>query len=491
MRRRLIKNAISNVGRGGAAAIIALVLPPVLIRYMHSTNYAVWVLILQVSAYMGFLDFGLQTAVGRYIAFAEEKQDYDWRDGIFSTAMAGLCLAATVGMLAVIIVALFAGHIFPSVPAALLQPMRVAILIAGASTAIGLPASAWNGVFVGRQRFEVPAITVASGKLLSSIGLIAAAMTGHSLVFMACVLASVNLLTYTAQYVAFRWLAPGIHYRLGVITQRLVRELSSYCLSLSVWSFSTLLVTGFDLILVGRFDFSAVPVYSASAVLITFLGGLQTALFGVIMPHSATLQASGDSRGLGELLLKSTKLAVMFLLITGLPLVVFAGPIIRVWLGAQYAVNGTNILIVLVIGNMLRLVGVPYASILVGTGQQRLVIFGPLAEGFTNLIASILLGWKFGAIGVALGTLVGAIAGLAVTCLYNIPRTRSFMDVPSSRLLKESLGWPVVFALPLVTASICSPSPQRQRFLAVACCIFVALCLTLLTQSWRHRNEGV
>lgn len=492
MQRRLIKNAISNLCRGGTAAIIALVLPPILIRHMHSLNYAVWVLILQVSAYMGFLDFGLQTAVGRYIAFAEQKQDYTWRDGIFSAAMAGLCMAAVVGMATVVIVAVFAGHIFPSVPVELLSPMRVAILIAGTSTALGLPASAWNGVFVGRQRFEVPAITVASGKLMGSIALIAAAVAGRSLVFMACVLAGANLLTYGAQYIAFRWLAPGIGYRLGVVTKQMVRELLGYCSSLAVWSFSTLLVTGLDLILVGRFDFGAVAVYSASAVLITFLGGLQTALFGVIMPHSATLHANGDAKALGELLLRSTKLAVLFLLLTGLPLIVYAGPTISMWLGARYAINGANILIVLVIGNMIRLVCVPYASILLGTGQQHLIVMGPLAEGVTNLVASVVLGMRFGALGVAWGTCLGAIVAVTINAFYSLRKTRLRIDVSRARVFTQVLETIGICISPLLLVISVTRllDLHVQLLMNVATVISLAGCILLLVRSYlRNRSE--
>src|SRR3954451_25379158 len=162
---RFAKNAIAKLGSGSAAAIIALVLPPVLIRHMTPASYAAWVLTLQVVAYVAYLDFGLQTAVGRYIAFANEKKDATWRDGIFSTAFAGLAFAALLGISVMLVIAAAARHVFPAVPAALLAPMRIAMLIVGASVALGLPASAWNGVFVGLQGYENPAITTSVAKV--------------------------------------------------------------------------------------------------------------------------------------------------------------------------------------------------------------------------------------------------------------------------------------------------------------------------------------
>ena len=113
---------------------------------------------------------------------------------------------------------------------------------------------------------------------------------------MAVVMAAVNLLSYGLQYGMMRRIASEVRFRGELITRRLIRELSGYCFSLTVWSFSMLLVNGLDLILVGRFQFSAVTPYAVSATLITFLAGLQSAVFSVIMPHSAVLHAQQDSQ---------------------------------------------------------------------------------------------------------------------------------------------------------------------------------------------------
>ncbi len=69
---RIAKNAAANLIRGGTAGVVAVFLPAILIRHMAQAEYSAWVLVLQVSAYCTYLDFGLQTAVGRYIAIADE-----------------------------------------------------------------------------------------------------------------------------------------------------------------------------------------------------------------------------------------------------------------------------------------------------------------------------------------------------------------------------------------------------------------------------------
>ena len=75
-RWRIAKNATANLVRGDTAGLVSIFLPAVLVRQMSQIEYSVWVLVLQVAAYSSCLDFGLQTAVGRYIAIANEKRDH-------------------------------------------------------------------------------------------------------------------------------------------------------------------------------------------------------------------------------------------------------------------------------------------------------------------------------------------------------------------------------------------------------------------------------
>jgi Membrane protein involved in the export of O-antigen and teichoic acid len=422
---------------------------------MSTPAYSAWVLALQSAAYLGYLDFGLQTAIGRYVAYANQKNDTDGRDAIYSTAFIGLTIAGLVGLIVLTVIAVTAKQIFPALPPELLLPLRTIMLVVGGAQALALPASAWSGVFIGLQKYEIPALTVGTGKLLAAVALIWAAMTGKSLIFMSFAFAIANVASYACLYIMKRRSAPEIRLRLELIRRPVIKELWGYCLSLSIWSFSMLLVNGFDLILVGRFEFGAVTPFSVSSTLITFLAGVQTAVFGVIMPHAAELHAQEFPEQLGRLLIKATRLGVLLLLDTGLPLVVFAAPIINLWIGPQFAQTGGSIMTILVIANMIRLIGTPYASILIGTGQQRLVIMGPLMEGVTNLIFSIGLGLKFGAIGVALGTLVGSVVGMLANIFYNLPRTRECIRVREREYFGRGILLPSVASLPVCIALFC------------------------------------
>jgi O-antigen/teichoic acid export membrane protein len=151
------------------------------------------------------------------------------------------------------------------------------------------------------------------------------------------------------------------------------------------------------------------------------------------------------------MVIDGTRYGMFLLLLTGLPLLLAAEPILKVWVGPLYAVQGAFLLKILVIANVVRLSAVPYIVALVGTGQQRLVVFTPLLEGFTNLGVSILAGYYWGAAGVALGTFCGALVGLGGIVFYNMPLTTEIRFSMRQYFL-ESLLRPILCALPLLSA---------------------------------------
>lgn len=455
----LVKNAVANVARGSAAALVAVILPPFLTRLMSSEVYGAWALILQLSAFVGYLDFGIQTAIGRFVAHANERKDSDHRDSILSTSLITLAAAAVVAIAGSAALALFLPRIFHQVPQPLVRDLRLALVLVAGSLAVGLPASVFNGVFVGLQRYEVPAAIVGGSRAISAVCLVVVVWHGGSLIEMAFSVAAVNLASYALQYLMYRLLAPRVRFSLSLVSRKARRELFDYCLSLSVWSFAMLLVTGLDVSFVGYFEFDKVAYYAVAATLVTFLAGLQNALFHVMIPSTAVLHARGNSTRLGQMMVTATRYGAFILLVLGLPLIFAARSILSIWVGPKYAAEGSLILQVLTIANIIRLSAVPYIVTLIGTGQQRLVILTPLLEGFSNLAASVIGGFYFGAIGVAFGTLAGAIVGAGGNVVYNMRRTFE-VEFRIADYIRDGLLRPLVCALPLIVSAIAFRFPE-------------------------------
>jgi O-antigen/teichoic acid export membrane protein len=421
---RLVKNSLANVFRGGSASLVALIVPHFITRYMSPAAYGVWMLVLQVGAYVNFLDLGIQQSVGRFVAHAEEQKNVQHRNGVVSTALLILAIAALVAILCGLAVAAFFSGIFPQVPGAFVSQARAALLIITITLALGLPASVFNAVFVGLHRNEVPALIIAGRNLLTGIAVVLIAHSRGTILEMAMAAGAINLFSYGAQYLVFRRKTAGTWIAIAYLSRSVARELASYCKSLSIWSFSVLLVMGLDLTLVGIFDFQSVAYYAVAAIPAGFLTGMQNAIFSAAIPYTAMLHARGDRNALGQTVLSGARYGMFLLVATGLPLIFAPLPILKLWVGPSYALRAAHFLQILIIANIIRLSATPYAAALIGSGEQRLVTVSPLLEGFSNLLASILLGLRFGAIGVALGTLIGSVVGILGHYFYNMERTK-------------------------------------------------------------------
>jgi O-antigen/teichoic acid export membrane protein len=154
---------------------------------------------------------------------------------------------------------------------------------------------------------------------------------------------------------------------------------------------------------------------------------------------------------------------MLILMAVALPLVLGGHWIVRLWAGADYAQHATLILQVLVIANVIRLCALPYSTLLLGTGQQNKVIASPLAEGITNLVASVIGAYLFGAIGVALGTLIGAFVSVGLHLFYNMPRT-ALIAIDRMRLVKEGLLRPSLCAIPFVALLALKPIRDLSEY---------------------------
>ena len=247
-----------------------------------------------------------------------------------------------------------------------------------------------------------------AGRILSAVLIAGAALMHRSLVWMAAALAVSNLVTCGMQYAAWNRWAADVRIVRRLVTRDVVRRLGHYCWGITVWLLGGLLVSGLDTTIVGVVDFDSLGYFGVATTLTLFLIQFQGAVMSALLPAAAMLHARDDRDRLGDLLVQGTRYGLVLLLLVGLPLIVAAEPLLELWVGAHYAPHTAPILQVLVGANIIRLVGLPYATLVVGTNQQHLVTRAPITEGVVNLLVSIWAGRMFGAIGVAIGTLVGA-----------------------------------------------------------------------------------
>ncbi len=483
----VFKNAAANIVRGLATAAVALILPHFLIHSLDNDRFAIWALILQIASYISFLDFGLQTAIARFLAHANGSGETERLDAFIATSLALLSGAGVLGIAAATLFVSQAQHFFPGVPPSLLFEFKTAAMTLALGTCLLLPISTYTGILVGLHRNELTAICIGAARICGALAVIVVARYTHSLIAMAAVLTVANLLGGLAQWRLVRSLLPRLLVGWRNVKSAIALQLVRSCSSLSVWALCMLLVSGLDIMIVGHFRFAQVGVYSIAATLCSFYAGLNSSIISALLTPIAALHASGQRQAIASILHKVTRLNAIGNYALLLCCMAFAPAVLKVWVGPEYADRAFPLFAVLILAQALRLVGNPYGVTLIAIGRQNSGFPPAISEALTNLVLSVGGMVWFGSMGVAVGTLAGAVVGVSVLLLWTVPRIHHYLDLTSRDLIQQGLIRPFAVLWPLALGTLFAL--RWQTFGRLSCLLGLAFAMVLFYRS--ERGAGI
>lgn len=430
---RWLGNSFANALSGASAAVFNLAIPAVLSRHLTQSEFSAWGLSLQIVAYVALLGIGLQTAVAKQVAYSEEAQA---RGETLATIRASrsisrACMA--LGLLLSMAIAAGCPWLFPDIPAQVLGQARWTLVAVGAAAAVQLLSLVPMGVFQGlhmNARFATAQVTV---RVLGVALIVVGVQLDAGMPVLALLLATSLALLTPLMWMRLRQHEAGA--LMAFKTQPLNREartrLLRDCLTLSVWGLSMLAVNTAGMVMVARTAFEHTGAYSIAVTAATVLSGLVGAVISPLLTHAAALYATPERRREMEaLLLRTTCLCACGLSGLFLIFALIQRPLLTAWVGPNLVETTVLPMLILVGAHALRNVGAPYALMLIATGLNRRALWTGLAEGLCNLVATVYLGLRFGVVGVALGTLIGAIVGVVGSLLFNAPRTAELSPRP-------------------------------------------------------------
>ncbi len=445
--RNFIRNSAANVIRMATTSLVAILLPAYLIHRLPVQTYGAWVLILNLAAYVGYLDFGVQTAVAKYIAEFEAQEDFAGCGRCASVGLFTLLIAALLGVVLTIALAWYVPVLFKNMPSEFYGEVRTSLLFVGISLSISLPASIFSTIFAGLQRYNIPMFTNIAGRLLYAAVLCAAVALHGSLAVMGISVAGANIVAALLQIVAWKRLAAHVHINLFPIDIGMFRRMLRYCFVLTIWSVCMLFISGLDVTIVGHFAFREVAFYSIATAPTNLMLMVIGALLGPLLPVTSALSTERSPQDMGAILLRSTRYTTTILLLTGLPLLLGGFLVLRIWVGQTFAAHSVQLLRILLIANIIRQLCAPYATMIVATARQGMATAAAITEGIVNLTASVLLARHFGAMGVAAGTLIGALSSVAMNFTVSMHYSRH-LAVTRTQLFLKGILRPLAIAIP-------------------------------------------
>lgn len=419
----IAKNSTANLAKMAAMSITVFFLPPILVRVLDKSEYATWMLILQIGTYVALFDGSIQSAISRFVARSRGLSDDSYLAQMLSSS--GLVmLGAAVATAALTIFASWQlKHLFSGIPSSIESDAQRALFIFGICLAFSLPFSTLAGAFLGLQMNEVNAVAGSVGRILGASGAALAAYLHQSLAVMAIWTGFGYLLQALMYLLAWQRLDLHGFIRRCHVTSTALREFISFCYAIFATQLGGILITGLDMPIVAAFDFHTAAYYAIAATVGTMLTVPQSAVVNTMVPVAASISATASPERLGLLLIRTTRYSSAILCLLTLPLLLGMNLFLHVWVGSDYAQHTIHLAMLLVVAQFIRLTLLPYAAFGFAVGQQNRMLISPLGEGIVNLFSSLIGVHYIGAEGVALGTLIGACTGVILHFFNSMPCT--------------------------------------------------------------------
>lgn len=498
MSHSLLKNLALNWISLTLSIAVGFIVSPLVVSALGKEQYGTWALIVSVTAQLTLLDFGIRHALVKYVAHHRAKGEYASLSTVVSTASYLLAGLAIIGFLIIFALLPIFGDLF-SIPESYLNIAKIALMISALDFSIEVGFGVYNGVLAGSERYDI--INTLNAIRLGFYGvlvIIIIYLDGGLIEIASATLVARLGQRYLMRHYA-RVLNPDLTVSIHQISGSRAKELLRYGLWAGLGIAAGRLIYQTDSIVVGLYIGPvAVASYAVALILIEQLRMFIQSSSLIITPRLATLLAIDDVNNSRLLILSWVRVSQSLVLFIGLPIIVFGGSFLSLWMGPEFE-DARFVLAILVTSFFFLAPSSALNSKLLAHATHGRAVKLQILEGLTNLLLSIFLVRKFGVIGVALGTLIpsivftGFILPLLVCRECGIRITEFFKHAYIKSIFPALLQLEILWVIKSQLESNTWPNFILANFLGALCFVFLSyrFILTQDDRTYIRRRLGI
>jgi len=407
IKRTLARNTSANAIAQAIQLGSNFIFMPFLIKSFGLSMYGVYLFASSLGGYMSFLDFGVGLSLTKLLSEYRAKNDNEHSSRLVSSALAFYAGVGVLGCFLLLLIARYAVGWFHFTPDEQVVARNL-LAAAAAFSPFMWPIVSVTSVQAGLNRYDINATAAMMGSALNA-GVMLLVITLH----LGPVALWVGLSLTTLVVSVWNWrralieLGREVHIKLANIHPSALAPLvkmSAYIFVIQVST--TLIYQQTDRLIVGFFvGAAAVALYEAAAKVESLVRQIAGMMASAVVPVTSRLSALEDKEAVRRLLLRGTRYAAFVVLPITTGLTLLARPILVTWLGPSFGTS--TVLAQLFLSYWLVNVnGAVMGSMIVGIGRLDRVIWWQNLGTFLNVALGVLLTWKFGVIGVILGTVL-------------------------------------------------------------------------------------
>lgn len=428
--------------------LIQLLYTPFLIRMLGQSEYGLYSLIYSVIGYLTILDLGFGNAIIVYTAKYREKQEYEKEKKLHGMFFVIFCIIGVIAALGGLILYFNIDNLFSNTMTALeLSKAKVMMLILSFNLLITFIFNIFSSIISAYEKFVFQKLLAILNNLLKPIIMIPLLFLGFKSIALCVVVTIVNVIVMISNYIYCK-----NKLKVSIKFYGFDKKLFKTILGYSIWIFIGIIVDkvnwSVDQFVLGAVSGTiAVSIYSVASTLNQLFISLSTAISGVFLPKISKLIAKKSSTEvLTNEFIKIGRLQyyIIFLMCSGL--VLFGKCFINIWAGEGFE-QSYYVALLLIIPICFPLIQNLGLSIMQAMNKYKFKSISTIIMAVFNIIISIILSKKFGAIGAAVGTSISLI--LCNIIIINIYYYK-VIKLNIIKFWKEILNMSVKFIIPIV-----------------------------------------
>ncbi|MBN2521603.1 MAG: oligosaccharide flippase family protein [Bacteroidales bacterium] len=403
MNKKIFKNSFINSLGYVFTVVITFFITPFVIHSLGNDLYGIWILLIGLTGYLGLLDFGMRTAIVKYVSEYYSKADYNSLNGIGSTAFSFFAFLGCCGWILSLIFSFFIENIFNLQTITQINYFFLLCII-GADIFFTFFFMIYQGSLAGFQRYD---IIVKNGMIafsLKSVLTIIVLKLGYSIVALSVIVVISNLIGFLLNYKKSRMVCSELNYRIGKVDNKYLSNLWQYSWKSFVTNISDRLIYYSDSLIIGIFlDPANITFYAIASSLVIYLRQFILSLGGVFVPAISSYDAKGDIKEIHQIVIQGTKLILFVLIPITCILIIMGEDFLRLWIGEGYE-KSYQVLFIIITAQFFVLSQYGITLVLYGLGKHGILANVNIVIALLNIILSVIFVQYWGIIGVALGS---------------------------------------------------------------------------------------
>lgn len=420
--KRFWKTAASGYLGVVVRIVLGLVLFRTMFQQFSETQFGFWTLLWSLFGYGILLDFGFGFTAQKAVASKTATGDMEGLSKLLATIL------WTFIALAAILLVVFLALKVPFMARMGVRPADTAefghaYTVFFVGLAVMFPLGLFPEILRGLHRIDLANWTSILTTLINFIFLYWGLNAGWSMASLMMVSVGTSILPNSiAAVLALRRL-PGVSFSLKHFEWRSVKSQMGFSLTAYLITFSNMLMSKSDQLVISlTLGVALVAIYQAGYKMGEMLGIFSIQLQQALSPAAAALHAKGDEKGLRTLFLRSSRLTLLLVTPAYLLSAVYLEPLIRLLTGMESVPRDTwwigQALLLAVYST--QITNSCSKRVLMMCGEEKKLLAMSVTEALANVVLSVALAWRFGVLGVAVGTLIPS---LLVGWLWVVPLT--------------------------------------------------------------------